>query len=122
MTEHATPFDLIASIRRERGAEIGPPPVGYQENRSLESRDGESPAPAMDFGADLVAPRVADLIGTQPRPPLPVPSLMDDTIHLTTKNGVLSGHRFNLTDAETKAIRQVVIRAIRRELRELEKA
>ena len=120
MTEHATPFDLIASIRRERGSEVGPPPVGYQQNRSLESRDGEGPPLDLE-------PRVADLVGTQTPPPRtitlppPPPSLMDDTINLMAKAGSLGGHRFTLTEGELKAIKQVVIRAIRRELRELEK-
>jgi hypothetical protein len=123
---YRTPAELVMALRRERGAELGPSPLGYADNRSLEAPDGS----ANDF-PEMMPPPPIDPDQLPPPPPRlpfaelhevpPAAPLAGDFVHLGGNRARIGKFECTINDKEAKAIRTIVVKAIRRELRDMEK-
>lgn len=126
-----SPFDLIASVKRSRGEDVGPPPFGYSENRSLEAPEGPSlsqPAILAVFPDDPVATVPIQPVPIPPPPPVefqPATTaphfLRGDYVQLNSLSAHLDKYDCRISEADAKAIRAILLKAIRREIRALEK-
>lgn len=122
---YRTPAELIRDVRSQRGSDPGPPNVGYQENRSLEALDGTIP-PAPMFNVEPQDPepevhhRVVHLPAVIPAMP-PAPAQSGDWVNLSGREARLDKYDCRISEADAKAIRTILLKAIRREIRSLEK-
>lgn len=132
---YTNPTDLILAVRQSRGSDPGPPNTVYLENRSLEAPDGSVAPPEPDWAQiqhDLEAGgRAVQLARNGPPPqavlPDPTPPPMPvipvgperDFVQLDRLWGRLGEYPVKITEAEAQKIRQVLIKAIRRDLRSM---
>lgn len=113
-------------MRFNRGSDPGPPSVGYQGNRSLEGPEGTTPTEPQwtpPPEPEWTPPQPVQIVSQSYPVPShnPSPRTLGDFVDLTEMCARLGKYECGVNESDAKAIRAILVKAIRREIREIEK-
>lgn len=125
-----TPAQLVAQVRMRRGDDPGPPERPAR-NDNLYDPEDDAAYMAQLLGDDAGAGPQADPGPTRPndqptgrrvrRDPAPQDPTPEEGVSLTSRVGYYMGHMLNLTEAESKTLKDLLARVVLRQLREEKK-